>query len=248
MLQRSGGQVLWRAIAEALETQIRDGELSPGAQLPTENELAARFGVNRHTVRRALGDMQSRGLVDVTQGRGSFVRRPMVAIDMALADPCAANGADAVHETVIDVQSEPADVDAARALGCERGAPLSVITTQVSVGGELVALRDNKILRDAYPGLIDAVKDGARMADALASAGATVAGHTSAEMRARAASVSEVAALALPRHAPIIVVETVLLDGDDKPLSLSFARCAGDRVAVTCSSSCRDAPEALKVA
>ena len=45
----------------------------PGARLPTEAELSARFGVNRHTVRRALEELSRDGLVRVEQGRGSFV-------------------------------------------------------------------------------------------------------------------------------------------------------------------------------
>ena len=46
---------------------------APAARLPTEAQLSARFGVNRHTVRRALEELSRNGLVRIEQGRGSFV-------------------------------------------------------------------------------------------------------------------------------------------------------------------------------
>jgi GntR family transcriptional regulator, transcriptional repressor for pyruvate dehydrogenase complex len=50
------------------------GELSPGAELPSESDLAARLGVSRLTVREATKSLQARGLLEVRQGR-----RPVVA-------------------------------------------------------------------------------------------------------------------------------------------------------------------------
>lgn len=46
-----------------------------GWQLPTEPALMERFGVGRHTVRRAVAELAARGLVRVEQGRGVFVHR-----------------------------------------------------------------------------------------------------------------------------------------------------------------------------
>src|SRR3990167_6624506 len=67
---------LWREIYHNLERQILARELTPGDKLPTEFELSRQFMVNRHTVRRALSDLQDKGIVESTQGRGSYVRRP----------------------------------------------------------------------------------------------------------------------------------------------------------------------------
>src|SRR3546814_7744642 len=53
---------------------MRTGQWGEGARLPTGAELAARFRVNRHTLRRAIGGLVDRGLVRVEQGRGIFVR------------------------------------------------------------------------------------------------------------------------------------------------------------------------------
>ena len=82
-LQRGSGIALWRQIQKTLEQDISSEAFAPGEKLPTEQELAERFGVNRHTVRRALGVLEARGLVSIEQGRGTFVREHVV--DYALA-------------------------------------------------------------------------------------------------------------------------------------------------------------------
>ena len=48
---------IWTEIRNDLETDIRLGRFAAGTKLPTEAELAARFGVNRHTVRRAIASL-----------------------------------------------------------------------------------------------------------------------------------------------------------------------------------------------
>src|ERR1700728_2563430 len=67
------GVALWRQIVARLQSDIAAGGLKPGTRLPTEATLSAQFGVNRHTVRRALEELSRDGLVRVEQGRGSFV-------------------------------------------------------------------------------------------------------------------------------------------------------------------------------
>src|SRR3546814_8669073 len=66
-----------------LADEIRTGQWGEGARLPTEAELAARFRVNRHTLRRAIGGLVDRGLVRVEQGRGIFVRENVLEIGRA---------------------------------------------------------------------------------------------------------------------------------------------------------------------
>ena len=53
---------LWRAIATTLGAEIAAGQYQPGDKLPTEAALAARFGVNRHTLRHALTDLAAQGM------------------------------------------------------------------------------------------------------------------------------------------------------------------------------------------
>ena len=62
------------ACADAIRTAILAREIGVGERLPPERELAARFGVNRVTVRSALGRLATEGLLSVRQGSGHVVR------------------------------------------------------------------------------------------------------------------------------------------------------------------------------
>lgn len=60
-------------VVDDLCAAIRGGDLPPGAQLPTEGVLCARFGVSRTVVREAISTLAADGLVMPQQGRGVFV-------------------------------------------------------------------------------------------------------------------------------------------------------------------------------
>lgn len=65
-------------VVQRIAEAIHLGLLGDGERLPPEVELARQFGVAPMTVREALADLRSDGLVVTTRGRsgGSFVKRP----------------------------------------------------------------------------------------------------------------------------------------------------------------------------
>lgn len=63
----------WRLVLADLTRWLAEGELPPGERLPTEAELAERFGVHRLTVRQALGELARAGTIRTVHGRGSYV-------------------------------------------------------------------------------------------------------------------------------------------------------------------------------
>lgn len=71
-LQRTGGEAIYSQIAKLLKEEIASSR-APGECLPSENELAERFGVNRHTIRRAVEDLIAAGLLERRHGKGTFV-------------------------------------------------------------------------------------------------------------------------------------------------------------------------------
>lgn len=62
----------YRTLAASLRDAIRNGEYADGQQLPTEEQLSARHSVSRQTVRRAMQDLVSEGIIYRVAGRGTY--------------------------------------------------------------------------------------------------------------------------------------------------------------------------------
>jgi GntR family transcriptional regulator len=61
-------------MADLLRGEIEHGDYAAGTRLPSEPELAQRYGVNRITVNRAVAILRAEGFVRVERGRGTIVR------------------------------------------------------------------------------------------------------------------------------------------------------------------------------
>jgi DNA-binding transcriptional MocR family regulator len=77
----------YRAIAEALAADIRDGKLTPGTRLPTHRDLAWRLHVTVGTVSRAYAEAERRSLIGGEVGRGTFVREAASARVLSFVRP-----------------------------------------------------------------------------------------------------------------------------------------------------------------
>lgn len=79
VVDRTSETPAFRQIADQLRSAIRDGSLGPGEQLPSEADLMAQYKVARMTVRNAVAELRTEGVVTAEHGRGVFVRaRPPV--------------------------------------------------------------------------------------------------------------------------------------------------------------------------
>jgi DNA-binding FadR family transcriptional regulator len=77
MFEPLGYAPAYLRLSEAIRARILSRELKDGEALPTEGELARQFGVNRSTVREALRNLQSAGLLARRAGgKRLFVTRP----------------------------------------------------------------------------------------------------------------------------------------------------------------------------
>jgi len=63
----------YRQVIEQITILIKNGSLNPGDRLPPERDLADRLGVARGTIKKAYEDLARHQVLDVSQGRGTFV-------------------------------------------------------------------------------------------------------------------------------------------------------------------------------
>ncbi len=73
-------------IQDSLLTMIRERKLKPGDQIPTEIELCELLGVGRSSLREAVAQMISHGLLERVQGRGTFIRQISLKLQGGLDD------------------------------------------------------------------------------------------------------------------------------------------------------------------
>ncbi len=73
---------LYARIEETIAKEIAQGEYRPGDKLPTEDALIERFQVSRITVRRAIQNLVSRGLLEIRRGLGTFVLSPRIEAEL----------------------------------------------------------------------------------------------------------------------------------------------------------------------
>lgn len=87
----SRGPHLPTLVADSLAREIAAGRLKPDDRLPTEQALAAMFGVSRNVVREAIARLASEGRVWSKQGRGAFVSASSAATVLKIDDAALQN-------------------------------------------------------------------------------------------------------------------------------------------------------------
>jgi GntR family transcriptional repressor for pyruvate dehydrogenase complex len=75
MLDTVGRPTIRDVVARRLKTFIADGNMKPDDRLPTEAQLAGRFGVSRLSLREATRSLEFLGIVEARPGRGLTVGR-----------------------------------------------------------------------------------------------------------------------------------------------------------------------------
>lgn len=226
---------LWREIAGTLADEIARGHAAAGERLPTEAELAARFGVNRHTVRHALADLAARGLVHSRRGAGVFVTgRP---VDYPLGRRVRFHQAVEAQGQVPSrdytrIETRTADPAEANILGLPPGSTLHVAEGISSADGQPLAA-----FRSLFPGwlaaLPDALRGGASITAALAACGIADYTRASTRLTAKAAKPMLALRLRLPEGAPILRSEAVNIAPDGRIVEHGTTWFAGDRVTLT---------------
>jgi GntR family transcriptional regulator len=74
MQQTSGSLPIYLQITEFLIRDIASGRLIDGEKLPPEREMSEKLGIATGTLRKALSELQSRGMLERLQGSGNYVR------------------------------------------------------------------------------------------------------------------------------------------------------------------------------
>ncbi|MBE9604930.1 phosphonate metabolism transcriptional regulator PhnF [Acetobacteraceae bacterium H6797] len=234
-LLRGQGVALWRQIAQAIEADIAAGHLAAGVRLPTEAELSARFNVNRHTVRRAMEDLEGRGLVRIEQGRGSFVAEDMVDYHLGPRTRFSERIRQQNREPagrIIRVTDALADAQMAENLRIRPGRPVVVVDRLGMVDGRPVVLGTHHFPGARFGRMRALLAEDPSISNALAACGVSDYTRAWTRLTARLPTAEEAELLEQARARPVLVSEALSVDPDGLPIDWGVGRYASGRVQI----------------
>ena len=219
------GQPYYVQVADALREEIRAGEYRPGDRLPSERELVERFRVSVNTVRAALVQLRTEGLVESHRGRGVFVT-DQLPVRRLSTDITEARGFYSMLDRIgkqpatrTTVERGPASEEVANQLGVEVGVEV-VIRRRIlgTVGDPPVGLATSYFptwVVEAAPKLADPTVSGLPvwLREAF--------GDTYSEdlIDARMPTEDEVERLEIPEGTPVLIVKGMTYDAaESRPL------------------------------
>jgi len=227
---------IWSRIAQDLAMAIGQGLYAPGIKLPSEHQLAAQFGANRHTIRRALAHLGQSGLVRSTQGSGTYVEN--LAVDLALGKRTRhrhnlAQAGLRGELRVIGSQTLAANAEQALALQVALDSPLLYLQVVGEGAGQPLHVSERYFPLPRFAQLAQIVSQTGSITEAFAQHG--VQDYLRQESRVSARLPSKEVAFLLGQSVtrPVLLVKSLNIDTADKPIEFAYAWFAGDRITLT---------------
>ncbi|MDF1584538.1 MAG: phosphonate metabolism transcriptional regulator PhnF [Methyloprofundus sp.] len=230
MLDRKQGKPIYQQIADNLQSEITQYYHS-GDILPSEQELAKRFSVNRHTLRRGVDELIGLGLVDRVHGKGTLVLDAPVEYSISKNSRFSQN---------LEALGKSSDSKLLRKIEIKAHGNIAKLL-EISKGDAVLWLETLRKVDDKPFCLISHYLPLARLGESIRDyeSGSL---HTFLKgMSLKPVRMSSIVSaclpinedgllLSMPRHLPVLRVKTVNIDAvAQKPIEYSLARFRSDR-------------------
>jgi len=209
-IQRGVGETVYRQVQHQLQAEIRTWH-APGQALPSETALAQRFGVNRHTLRRAIDGLVRDGWVERRHGLGTFVlRRPLdytIGRRTRFTETLQSQGRE-TESIVLRKLRVPARGGVAKRLQLDEGEPVALIETLRRVDDVPFCVISHFLPLALLPGVLDDYVGGSLHAFIETHHGWTIS-RAESLVSAALPQGDDARLLAMPASAPVLRVKSV---------------------------------------
>lgn len=224
---------LYVQIADELRQDIRRSVYQQGDQLPTEAELSIRFGVNRHTLRRAIEVLRAEELVRVDRGRGMFVASTAITYPLGKRvrynDVLKAQGLQVSHKPLVTTII-PADSKLAKRLELTIDTPV-VLFERLSFVDELpISVSSHYFPGPLFSNLSEHFQRYHSISKILQNEYGCDHIRRSTQISARVVQPQDARLLELPANAPILLTESINVDQTGRRIEYGVTRFRGDRM------------------
>ncbi len=223
---------LYDQIKILLTQSLIAGEWKPGEAIPSEIELATRFGVSQGTVRKAIDALAAESILIRKQGKGTFVATHTAPAYQYRFLRMMPDSGEKIHPTTrfVDLRRVKASADVAHALTLKAGAPLTNVRRVLVFGAQPLILDEVSIPSALVPGLtLEKIEESK---GSIYGFFETVYGlrMIRAEERLRAVSADAFTAqqLKVKVGTPLLCVDRIAFTYGDKPVEWRRGLCRTD--------------------
>ena len=232
----SGKTPIWKAIADALRSDLAEGKYAPGDKLPTEAGLAERFGVNRHTVRHGISALVEEGLIRTRRGSGAFVAATPTDYPIGQRvrfheNLIAAGRRPDKH--VLHIEERSATTGEAKALQIAPGDPVCAYHGLSLADGQPIAVFESLFPLGRLTGIEEALNQTSSVTEALRLVGISDYTRASTRLTAVRATATHALHLQVSEGDPLLKSSGVNVDQAGMPVEFGRTWFAGDRVTLT---------------
>jgi GntR family transcriptional regulator len=234
-LSRIPGVPLYVQIRESLRRSIDRGLLEPGRRIPSEEELAARYGVSRMTVRKAIADLTDAGLLYTTHGVGTFVAHTQLIRDHSRLtdfpnDPSLEGMEPKVQ--VLAIVVIPARARIAKLLALPEGEPVLRIDTLRLLDGIPVTVSSEYTSRRLFPQHLES-ELASHSVWAIHERNGLKVARAVERLEARPAPPASAHLLQVEEGTPTLYKERTVFAEDGMPLEYQECHSRGDKYSCT---------------
>jgi GntR family transcriptional regulator len=229
---------LYIQLKELLQERIRQQVYAPGQQIPSELVLCQELTLSRPTVRQAIAELVSEGLLVIVKGKGTFVAAEPERVELkgfhsASFSLLSARSLEAMNELLVETLTGDADLDKLFGLSGTTGqAGYWSVTWQQEEDGQRYVACQSVIPVYMFPELGPDLRQGKRMVDLLANKYAYLPQKATCRLYVRQARLEESRLLDISRSAPVLVSTSRLLSRSGNICEISTAVMRSDLVAV----------------
>lgn len=233
LLNLSSSRPLYEQIKDYVLDSIQSGVFIPHTRIPSERELALRFGVSRLTVTKALKALEQAGIVYVQIGKGTFIAPETINLQldilMGFTEEMTQRG-HRVTSRVLSVQLTAPTPESAARLGIAPSVQVVVLRRVRCANADPIALETSTVVSTLCRGILDQHNFAQEsLYNVLRSHYGVALTYAEQTIEARAASRDEAHILEVAERDPVLAIQRVTYDDSGRAVEYASSVYRGDR-------------------
>ncbi len=218
-------------IANELRKNIQQQTYQLRDKLPTENNLADHFAVNRHTIRNAIALLKEEGLIRVDRGRGMYVTKAPIRYPIGervrYNESLKAQGLEASYQKLKAIEL-PADKAISDVLRIKTGTKVVLIERIGLADNRPISIGSSYFPGDRFPNFIANWKKYNSISKLLQSEYNCEHLRLSTTVSARLVRDADARLLQVPTNQPILLAKSINCDRNGKIVEYGITRFSGE--------------------